>query len=47
MWRIGSAMRDTGLRFCQNGAVLVRIDLDLMETHEKALKHKKILYIGL
>ena len=41
MWRIWSAMRDAGLRFCQNGAMLVRIDLDVMETHKKALKHKK------
>ena len=38
MWRIWSAMRDAGLRFCQNEAVLVRIDLDVMETHKKALK---------
>ena len=42
MWRIWSAMRDAGLKFCQNGAMLVRIDLDVMETHKKALKHTRL-----
>ena len=32
-------MRDAGLRFCQNGAMLVRINLDVMETHKKALRN--------
>ena len=47
MWRIWSAMRDAGLRFCQDEAVLGRIDLEVMEMHKKALKHEKLLYIGL
>ena len=42
MWRIWSAMRDTGLRFSQDEAVPVRIDLDVMETHKKALKHQNL-----
>ena len=42
MLRIWSAMRDAGLRFCQDEAVPVRIDLDVMETHKKALKHQKL-----
>ena len=47
MWRTWSAMRDAGLKFCQNKAVLGRIDLEAMEMHKKALKHQKSLYIGL
>ena len=41
VWRIWSAMRNTGLRFCQDEAMHVRMVLDVMETHKEALKHKK------
>ena len=39
---IWSAVRDAGLKFCQNEAVLGRIILEVMETHKKALKHQKM-----
>ena len=34
-----SAMRDDGLKFCQDGAVLGRIILEVRETHKKVLKN--------
>ena len=36
MWRKLSAMRDAGLKFCQDGAMLVRMVLGVMEMHKKA-----------
>ena len=40
MWIIWSSMRDDGLKLCQNGAILGRIDLDVVGRHKKALKIK-------
>ena len=39
MWRNWSAMRDDGLKLCQNGAILGRIVLDVLGTHKKAFKN--------
>ena len=35
MLRFWAAMRDYGLKLCQNGAMIGRIDLEVMETHKK------------
>ena len=39
-WRIWSAMRDDGLKPCQNGAILGRIVLDITGRHKKTVNNK-------
>ncbi len=42
MLRFWSAMRDDGFKLCQNGAILGKIILEVMETHKKALDNKRL-----